>query len=214
MSKIFLALAALAVPVAVYASDWIKGDYVRPDSDDTAAFYRECRNDVLKRTFHTSPAPVKSAKWSVAAVGMRDLFVNGQRITSTALPPLTVYRKRVLEESFDVAELLKSGEENELRVELGNGWWNLMPLKMWYSYELWKILPQGEPAVKATLDIVYRDGSRQSIETDSDWLAGKGRIVKNSIYLGVRGKQEIILVIKRICFRFLLMTKKLLLILF
>ena len=132
MKVLFLALAAVAAPVAVCASDWIKGDYVRPDSDDTTAFYRECRNDVLKRTFRARALPVKRAEWRVAAVGMRDLFVNGRRVTSTALPPLTVYRKRVLEESFDVTELLKPGEENELRVELGNGWWNLTPLKMWY----------------------------------------------------------------------------------
>ena len=94
--------------------------------------------------------------------------------------------KRVLEEVFDVTPLVRPGAENELRIELGNGWWNLSPLKMWYSYELWKILPQGEPAVNATLDILYSDGRRESIETGIDWLSGKGKIVKNSIYLGVK----------------------------
>ena len=179
-------LATAALPFVVGAADWIKGSYVRPHEDDVAALCRECRNDVLKRTFRAHDASVAKAEWRVAAVGMRDLFVNGRRVTSTALPPLTIYRKRVLEEVFDVTALVRSGTENELRIELGNGWWNLPPLKMWYSYELWKILPQGEPAVNATLDILYSDGRRESIGTGVDWLSGKGKIVKNSVYLGVK----------------------------
>lgn len=181
-----IAVAALALSLAAHAAEWIKGGYARPDENDTAAFYRECPNDVLKRGFATHDAPVVKATWRVAAVGMRDLFVNGERVTPTALPPLTVYRRRVLEESFDVTRHVRSGHENELRVELGNGWWNLTPLKMWYAYEMWKILPQGEPAVKGSLEIEYADGRRQTVETDGDWLASGGRIVKNSIYLGVR----------------------------
>ena len=179
-------LATAALPFVVGAADWIKGSYVRPHEDDVAALCRECRNDVLKRTFRAHDASVAKAEWRVAAVGMRDLFVNGRRVTSTAFPPLTIYRKRVLEEVFDVTALVRSGTENELRIELGNGWWNLPPLKMWYSYELWKILPQGEPAVNATLDILYSDGRRESIGTGVDWLSGKGKIVKNSVYLGVK----------------------------
>lgn len=182
---LFLAAASFSV-LAAQAADWIKGTYVRPHEDDVTAFYGECRNDVLKRSFRTRETSVARAEWRVAAVGMRDLFVNGKRITSTALPPLTVYRKRVLEETFDVTSFVRAGAENELRVELGNGWWNLVPLKMWYVYDLWKILPQGEPAVRATLDIRYSDGRSEQIETDTRWSAGKGRIVKNSIYLGVK----------------------------
>ena len=175
-----------ALSSSAYAAEWIKGGYVRPDENDTAAFYRECPNDVLKRTFAVYDAPVAKAVWRVAAPGMRDLFVNGKRVTPTALPPLTVYGKRVLEESFDVAQHIRIGRENELRVELGNGWWNLTPLKMWYTFEMWKILPQGEPSVNATLEIAYADGRRQTVETDGAWLVSGGRIVKNSIYLGVK----------------------------
>ena len=175
LAKATLMLAMLALPFLVGAADWIKGSYVSPHEDDTAALSSECRNDVLKRTFRARNASVAKAEWRIAAVGMRDLFVNGRRIASTALPPLTIYRKRVLEEVFDVTGLVRPGAENELRIELGNGWWNLPPLKMWYAHELWKIL-----------DILYSDGRRECIETGVDWLSGKGRIVKNSIYLGVK----------------------------
>ena len=186
MKILVLTFAVSVSALYGFGAEWIKGEYVRPDPDDTGAFFREGRNDVLKRSFTAIDAPVARAVWRIACVGMRDLFVNGERITSTALPPLTVYRKRVLEESFDVTQQIRSGRENELRVELGNGWWNLMPLKMWYRYEMWKILPQGEPALMATLEIDYADGQRQMVATDGDWMAGTGRIVKNSLYLGVK----------------------------
>ena len=38
-------------------------------------------------------------------------------------------------------------------MELGNGWWNLTPLNMWFHFEMWKILAQGVPCVMATLEI-------------------------------------------------------------
>ena len=184
--KIAAFCAASLAASASLAAEWISGDYVRPDENDTAAFYRECPNDVLKRDFDASAGSVSKAVWRVASPGMRDLFVNGERVTSTALPPWTPYGKRVLEECFDVTRLLRAGAKNELRVDLGNGWWNLMPIAMWYKFEMWKILAQGVPCVKATLEIEYADGSRQTVETDGAWIAGKGRIVKNSIYMGVR----------------------------
>ena len=186
MKLTFVIMVALSLLSSTSAAEWIKGEYVRPDENDTAAFYRECPNDVLKRTFTAHDAPVTKAVWRVAAAGMRDLFVNDKRVTMTALPPFTVYRKRIIEEVFDVTPFVRSGRENELRVELGNGWWNLTPLKMWYVYEVWKILPQGEPSVNATLEIAYADGQKQMVTTDGEWLATGGRIVKNSIYLGVK----------------------------
>lgn len=185
MKWTLLVLATFAA-FLLQAADWIKGGYVRPHEDDTAALVRECRNDVLKHTFMARGGSIQSACWRVAAVGMRDLSVNGERVSATALPPLTVSRKRVLEEVFDVTRLIRPGSENELRIELGNGWWNLLPLKMWYAHELWKILPQGEPAVCATLEIRYSGGETDTVETSTGWLAGKGRIVSNCIYTGVR----------------------------
>ena len=172
--------------MAAGAAEWIAGDYVRPAEDDTGAFYGERRNAVLQRDFTAKALPIASAVWKVAAPGMRDLSVNGTRVSSTPLPPWTPYRERVIMETFDVTRHVAAGGANRLRIELGNGWWNLLPLKMWYKYPMWKILPQGVPSAMATLEIRYADGSVQRIETDGSWQAGHGRIVKNSIYLGVK----------------------------
>ena len=58
-------LALAALPFVVGAADWIKGSYVRPHEDDVAALCRECRNDVLKRTFRAHDSSVAKAEWRV-----------------------------------------------------------------------------------------------------------------------------------------------------
>lgn len=168
-----------------FAAEWISGSYVPPAESDAAAFFAPARNDIVERTFRTRDVTVTSAVWRVAAPGMRDLFVNGERISPTALPPLTPYRKRILEESFDVTAKLHRNADNTLRVELGNGWYNPLPLKMWYVYNLRNYLAVGTPCVKATLKVAYADGVTEKIATDGSWRAAQGRIVNNSIYLGV-----------------------------
>lgn len=167
-----------------FSAAWIAGSYVPPSEDDVAAFFKDAPNDVVERRFAVRDAEVRRAVWRVAAPGMRDLSVNGTRVSATALPPWTPYAKRVLEEAFDVTPQIRRGRENVLRVELGNGWINPLPLTMWYKYNLREALHTGTPCVKATLEIAYADGTSERIETDSSWRAAEGRVLRNSIYLG------------------------------
>ena len=167
------------------AAEWIAGSYVPPAETETAEFFKPARNDIVEKRFAVRDAAIARATWKVAAPGLRDLFVNGARVSPTALPPLTPYRKRILEESFDVTDRIRRGQENVLRVELGNGWYNPLPITMWYHYNLRDFLAVGTPCVKAVLEIAYADGSRETVGTDESWSAAKGRIIHNSIYLGV-----------------------------
>ena len=187
MKTTFFFTAACVLSSAIHAVEWIAGSYKQPAESDEAAFFAPARNDVVERKFKTRGVEIVSATWRVAAPGMRDLFVNGERVSPTALPPFTPYRKRILEETFDVTAQLRRGADNALRVELGNGWYNPLPLRMWYvdSYNLRDHLAVGTPCVRATLEITYSDGVRQMVETDGSWRAAQGRIVHNSIYLGV-----------------------------
>lgn len=166
------------------AAAWIAGTYVPPAETDIEAFFRDAPNDVVGKRFAVRDAEVRYAVWRVAAPGMRDLYVNGERISPTALPPWTPYVKRILEESFDVTDRIGRGRENAIRVELGNGWWNPLPLRMWYTYNLRDTLATGTPCVQATLEIAYADGVTERIETDGSWMAAEGCALRNSIYLG------------------------------
>ena len=184
--KLILAASAALALHASRAAEWIAGPYAPPPETDTAAFFADAPADVVSTAFETADKPVAKAVWKVAAPGMRDLFVNGTRVSPTALPPWTPYRKRILVEDFDVTPRIRRGARNELRVELGNGWWNPLPLPMWYAIDIRKHLATGTPCVNAVLEIAYADGTRQNVETGPGWSAGSGRIVRNSIYTGVR----------------------------
>ena len=164
---------------------WITGAYEPPAETNEAAFFAPAPNPIVRKTFRAKAGKVARATWRVAAPGMRDLFVNGVRITSTALPPWTPYAKRVLEETFDVTSAIRAGAENTLSVDIGNGWFNPLPLRMWYHYNLREELAVGTPCVRATLEIAYADGSRDEVVTDATWRAFEGRVIHNNLYLGV-----------------------------
>ena len=166
------------------AAVWIAGPYVPPSETDDGAFFGDATNDVVEKRFTVRDAEVKRAFWRVCAPGMRDLYVNGERVSSTALPPWTPYAKRILEENFDVTDKIRRGCENVLRVELGNGWYNPLPLRMWYCLNIRDSLAVGTPCVRATLDVEYADETRDSIATDGSWRAAQGNRLRNSIYLG------------------------------
>ena len=165
------------------AAEWIAGTRTAPI--EPSELRCGSRNDIVERRFVAHTAVVSRAVWRVAAPGMRDLFVNGHRVSSTALPPFTPYRKRILEEEFDVTPNVRSGQENVLRVELGNGWYNPLPLSLWYAYDLREFLAVGVPCVRATLSVAYADGRTDEIATDGTWCLAKGRILQDSLYLGV-----------------------------
>ena len=163
--------------------EWITGSYVVPGEDDYAAHFEDAPAPVLTRTFTLAAKPVKRAAWRIASPGMYDASVNGKRVNAVALPIWTAFDRRVLEDEYDVGKLVKGGK-NTLALELGNGWWNPLPMKMWGVYNLRTTLPHGTPMVKATLEVEYEDGSKECVVTDTAWLAAEGQVLRNNLYLG------------------------------
>lgn len=169
------------VTVLLLAAAWIGGTTPNPSEGDYKAFFADRPNAVLTKTFAAKSG--ETAVWRIAAPAMCDAFVNGTRITATALVPWTDFKFRVLEDAYDVSALLRDGE-NELRLELGNGWWNPLPMQMWGYENLRDYLPIGEPCVRAELTLTAKDGSVRTVGTDGSWSAAGGRVVRNNIYLG------------------------------
>jgi len=189
MSKKFLMGSALVLPFAFCmasacgAAEWITGSHEVPGEDDYEAHFADAPTPVLTREFDLAVKPVKRAVWRIASPGMYDAFVNGRRVNSVAMPAWTAFDRRVLEDEYDVTGFVRGGA-NKLAIELGNGWWNPLPMKMWGRFNLRKTLPHGTPTAKATLEVEYADGSTESVATDGSWLATEGRVVRNNLYLG------------------------------
>ena len=184
--KILATLLAAAGGGAAYGADaaeWITGSYVVPGEDDYAAHFADAPAPVLKRVFTLAEKPVKHAVWRIASPGMYDASVNGKRVNAVALPIWTAFDRRVLEDEYDVTALVKGGA-NTLTLELGNGWWNPLPMKMWGVYNLRKTLPHGTPTARATLEVEFADGTAERIVTDGAWQAAEGSVLRNNLYLG------------------------------
>ena len=164
-------------------AEWITGHYAVPGEDDYAAHFEDAPAPVLSRVFTLAEKPVKRAVWRIASPGMYDASVNGRRVNEVALPIWTAFDRRILEDGYDVTALVKGGA-NTLTLELGNGWWNPLPMKMWGRYNLRDTLPHGTPAARATLAVEYADGTREEVVTDGTWLAAEGPVLRNNLYLG------------------------------
>ena len=178
-----LAVVALSAIRIVVAAEWIAGAYQPPGENDYTAFFADAPAPVLSKSFHV-PQNVRRAELKLAVAGLCDVYVNGARVTATPLSAWTDYSARILEDSYDLTPYVKRGRENEIRLEVGNGWYNPLPWKMWGNLNLRDHLPVGTPCVKGCVRVVADDGEAIETPTDATWRATDGSMVFNNIYRG------------------------------
>jgi alpha-L-rhamnosidase len=141
-------------------------------------------------SIHVKPAPyfrkefeasrkVKSARAYIAAAGLYELYVNGEKIGNHRLDPMyTRFDRRNLYVTYDVTAQLQSGK-NALGVLLGNGWYNHQSIAVWYFDRApWR----DRPTFCMDLRITYEDGSIETIITEKDWKTTLSPVIFNSIY--------------------------------
>jgi alpha-L-rhamnosidase len=192
--------------VKVWDKDGKAGRWSKPASFETGLFNQsdwnaKWINDGKKNPtveddfFKFDPAPlfrkdfalkkrVKHARLYITGLGYYEATLNGRRIGNNMLDPgWTKFSERVYYSTYNVTGQLKKGE-NCLGVTLGNGWYNPMPLRMWGGKNLREHLAIGRPRFISQLVITYRDGTTQTVNSDTDWKVTQGPIIRNSIYLG------------------------------
>jgi alpha-L-rhamnosidase len=121
---------------------------------------------------------VRSARLTITALGLYEAEINGARVGDAVFTPgWTDYAKRVQVQVYEVAALLRRGE-NALGAILGDGW---------YSGEVgWGDRQQyGErPHLLARLQVELADGKRVEIVTDPTWRTAIGPILENDFQMG------------------------------
>ena len=124
---------------------------------------------------------IKSARAYIAAAGLYELYINGEKIGDHRLDPLyTRFDRRNLYVTYDVTGQLRNGD-NAIGVLLGNGWYNHQSKAVWdFDRAPWR----NRPAFCMDLRITYNDGSMETIPTDLSWKTSSGALVFNSIYTG------------------------------
>ncbi len=140
----------------------------------------------LFRKAFTTKSSVKSAKIYASALGVFDLFLNGQRVglqqpDGTTVydelkPGWTDYRKEICYMSYDVTSLMREGD-NVVGAQVSNGWWGGPIAHGVY----------GNPSLGfiAKLRIEYTDGTIENMVTNTDWACSQsGPVLSGDIYNG------------------------------
>lgn len=132
----------------------------------------------FRKTFGTSK-PIKSARAYVAAGGLYELYLNGQKIGNHRLDPMyTRFDRRTLYVTYDVTAQLRAGN-NAVGVLLGNGWYNHQSTAVWdFHHAPWR----ARPTFCLDLRITYADGSVETISSGKGWKTSLSPVVFNSIY--------------------------------
>ena len=85
---------------------------------------------LLRREFNID-GHVKKARAYICGLGYYELYLNGKRVGDHILDPgYTRYDRRVLYVTYDVTEMLNSGQ-NAIGVILGNGFYNVQNKAAW-----------------------------------------------------------------------------------
>ncbi len=109
---------------------------------------------------------LKSARLYTTALGLYEAYINSQNVTEDIFTPgWTDYYKRVQYQAYDVTGLIKPGV-NMLAVLLGDGWFCGSITSLWAQG---KTTYGPHPMLCQELHLLYEDGSREIIASDSEY---------------------------------------------
>ena len=176
---------------------WMSREVVEEMPEDECAHYRANPTPIFNHTFTSSNQDVRRAQLYLAVLGYADVILNGVRLSasqgeksSILDAPFSDFSTRVFYNVYEVHHLLLTapGSVNVLTVEVGNGWWKLLPLRFWGRLNLRETMPHGVPAMRSLLETTYMDGNVQvdvsSVLTSAGWAVRNSTTVFNDIFLG------------------------------
>ncbi|BBH67963.1 alpha-L-rhamnosidase [Actinoplanes sp. OR16] len=137
------------------------------------------RRPILLRRDFPVRGEVRAARVYATACGVYELELNGARAGDDVLAPgWTSYHHRLHYQTYDVTDLLRTGE-NTITGWLADGWWR--------GEFGWNRIGErygADTALLAQLEIEYADGTVDRIVTDESWTWSTGPILSTSIYDG------------------------------
>lgn len=131
----------------------------------------------LRRSFKITKPIIKARLYS-ASLGYSELYLDKKKINDRVLDPAqTDYEVRALY-TIDALEAQLVEGEHELGIHLAEGWYGqshgFFDPKFRY----------GKPLALAQLEIEYKDGTCETIITDSHWQAACSQVAKANLYSG------------------------------
>lgn len=137
-----------------WKAQWITGKY---KVDKRKRYPVDC----FKKDF-SAYKEVERARLYITACGIYSVNLNGIEVAMPLAPGITDYRKRVQYQTYDVTKYITS--QNKIEVQLADGWYR-------GSCGAWGLRNQYGTQTKllAQLEITYKDGTCDTIATDSSW---------------------------------------------
>jgi alpha-L-rhamnosidase len=137
---------------------------------------------LFRKTFEITDS-VAEAQVYISAVGVYELYLNGERVGDRYLEPAyTSYDKRVYYSTYDVTSMLKPGK-NTFAAVLGNVYYNMQSQSNW---EFDKASWRDRPKMILRMYGSYKNGARIAIPSNTSWKTATGGYAYNSIYTGDR----------------------------
>jgi len=133
-----------------------------------------------------STTTVQSVTAFISGVGYYQLFIEGELIDSSRRLDVgwTTYQQRTLYASYDLTSVLNTTGPKGIGIMLGQGWYNRQQWAIGLGPVIELSLNYGPPRVILQLNIIYTDGTNQTVVTDSTWLGREGEHRYDSIYMG------------------------------
>ena len=132
-------------------------------------------------TYQKDFAPSKkiaSATLYASAMGVYVPYINGKRVGKAVLTPgWTTYSSRILYQSYDVTDLLAA--ENRIELGVGQGW-----AVGYIGYRNTNHFSADYTSVIASLEVVYEDGTTETVSTDESWQVYTSRVTFSELYHG------------------------------
>lgn len=123
----------------------------------------------LRQAFETTGKTIEKARLYTTALGIYQMFVNGQRVTEDYFSPgWTDYNKRIYYRTYDVTSLIKAGD-NAVGVVLADGWYS-----GYVGYGRQRDHYGKKLRLLSQLNVTYTDGTTDVFATGDDWKASLG----------------------------------------
>ncbi|SOE19844.1 alpha-L-rhamnosidase [Spirosomataceae bacterium TFI 002] len=137
------------------------------------------RPQYLRKGFESS-GDVVAARMYVTAKGVFDFYLNGENVSDDVMPPgWTPYNKRIETITYDVTELIKSGQ-NTLAFNVAAGWHSG---RLGWMKSYWN--DTESPKLLCQLELTMKDGTKKVINSDGSWKGtSNGPIRISEIYDG------------------------------
>jgi alpha-L-rhamnosidase len=157
------------------SANW-QADWITPDWDEDTTQSQPA--PLLRRSFSLKEG-IASARVYVTSLGLYQLRLNGQRVGDSELTPgWTSYDHQVQNQTYDVTELVRNGD-NAMGVMLGDGWY-----RGFMGFSGNRNLYGDRLALLLQLQVTYADGKMDMIGSDNSWKAALGPIQMADIYMG------------------------------